>query len=91
MTIVVCIVVISARVKASAFEFKHHTNEELATILDDVHYRCPNITRVYTLSENSVAGNPLLLIEFSDKPGYHELRKFHTHHCFPYQSLRLLF
>lgn len=75
MTIVLCTVLISPLVQG-AFEFKHHTNEELATILDDVHFRCPNITRVYTLSENSVAGNPLLLIEFSDKPGYHEIRKF---------------
>jgi hypothetical protein len=30
---------------------------------------------VYALSENSVAGNPLLLIEFSGEPGYHELCK----------------
>ena len=57
------------------FQFKHHDNQELATILEDVHLRCPNITRVYTLSENSVNGNPLLLIEFTDKPGRHELRK----------------
>jgi hypothetical protein len=33
---------------------------------------------VYALSENSVAGNPLLLIEFSDEPGYHELRELLT-------------
>ena len=46
-----------------AFEFKHHNNQELSTILDDVHSRCPNITRVYTLSENSVVGNALVLIE----------------------------
>ena len=70
VTFVLCAIVIS---HAAAFQFKHHNNEELATILEDVHFRCPNITRVYTLSENSVAGNPLLLIEFSDKPGYHEL------------------
>lgn len=58
-----------------AFEFKHHNNMELSTILDDVHSRCPNITRVYTLSENSVAGNALVLIEFSDNPGFHEISK----------------
>lgn len=65
-------VLISPVVQA-AFQFKHHNNEELATILEDVHFRCPNITKVYALSENSVAGNPLLLIEFSGEPGYHEL------------------
>lgn len=56
-----------------AFEFKHHNNQELSTILDDVHSRCPNITRVYTLSENSVVGNALVLIEISDNPGFHEI------------------
>lgn len=62
-----------------AFVFKHHDNKELTSILDDVYKRCPNITKVYSLSENSVTGNPLLLIELSDHPGQHELRKYsHT-------------
>lgn len=74
VTLVLCIVVFSSGVKG-AFQLKHHNNEELATILEDVHLQCPNITKVYTLSENSVAGNPLLLIEFSDRPGHHELRE----------------
>ncbi|XP_046440014.1 carboxypeptidase E-like [Daphnia pulex] len=73
VTLVFCIVLISPAVVQAAFQFKHHNNEELATILEDVHSRCPNITKVYALSENSVTGNPLLLIEFSDEPGYHEL------------------
>jgi len=30
---------------------------------------------VYTLSENSVVGNALVLIEFSDNPGFHEISK----------------
>lgn len=75
MLAVLLAVVFSAVEGTEEFQFKHHDNEELATILENVHLRCPNITRVYTLSENSVAGNPLLLIEFSDKPGRHELRK----------------
>ena len=32
----------------------------------------PNITRIYTLSEPSVLGEPLYLIEFSTTPGFHE-------------------
>lgn len=75
LTLVFCAVLISPTVVQAAFQFKHHNNEELATILEDVHSRCPNITKVYALSENSVAGNPLLLIEFSGEPGYHELCK----------------
>ncbi|KAI5703283.1 hypothetical protein M8J75_009892 [Diaphorina citri] len=54
-----------------AFQFKHHDNAEVLSILESVHQRCPNITRVYTLNEKSVLGNPLLLIEFAEKPGIH--------------------
>lgn len=60
----------------ATFEFKHHSNEELGDILDQIHTKCPLITRVYSLSETSVLGNPLLIIEFSDKPGVHEICNF---------------
>lgn len=60
-------------VTASAeFVWKHHNNEELPQILDEVHKKCPNITRVYTLTENSVRNVPLYVIEFSDSPGFHQ-------------------
>lgn len=62
-------------VEAYQFEFKHHNNEELLKVLEDVNVKCPNITRIYTLSETSVLGVPLYLIEFSTKPGHHELCK----------------
>ena len=38
-----------------------------------VHNRCPDISRLYTLSESSVLGVPLYVLEFSDHPGHHEL------------------
>jgi hypothetical protein len=57
------------------FQFKHHNNDELAQVLQDVNNRCPNITRIYTLSETSVLGLPLYFIEFSTKPGHHEISK----------------
>ena len=38
-----------------------------------VHNKCPDISRLYTLSEPSVRGVPLYVLEFSDKPGHHEL------------------
>nr|CAD7456092.1 unnamed protein product [Timema tahoe] len=56
-----------------SFQFKHHDNEELVQVLNDVHRKCPNITRVYTLSERSVRGVPLYVIELSAHPGYHQL------------------
>lgn len=57
------------------FEFKHHNNEELLQILENVNAECSNITRIYTLSETSVLGVPLYIIEFSTEPGHHELMK----------------
>nr|CAD7397189.1 unnamed protein product [Timema cristinae] len=56
-----------------SFQFKHHDNEELVQVLTDVHRKCPNISRVYTLSERSVRGVPLYVIELSAHPGYHQL------------------
>jgi len=54
-------------------EFKHHNNTEMAAILQKVHNECPDISRLYTLSEQSVLGVPLYVLEFSDHPGHHEL------------------
>ncbi|GLG98031.1 Carboxypeptidase D [Gryllus bimaculatus] len=56
-----------------AFEWRHHDNRELAEVLRDVHRRCPNVTRVYALSEASVLGEPLYVIEFAARPGAHQL------------------
>jgi Zinc carboxypeptidase. len=65
----------SAALAPQGLEFKHHNNEELQQVLSAIHHKCPNITRVYTLSERSVQGVPLYVIEFSTKPGYHQLCK----------------
>merc|ERR1711976_978413 len=67
-TILLCIGFVTANI-----EFKHHNNTELAAILQQVHNQCPDVTRLYTLSEPSVQGVPLYVLEFSDKPGHHEL------------------
>src|SRR5207248_4570071 len=55
------------------FVFKHHDNQELNQLLQAVNQKCPDITRLYELSERSVNGWPLTVIEFSDNPGRHEL------------------
>merc|ERR1712223_841918 len=54
-------------------EFKHHNNTEMAAVLQQVHNRCPDITRLYTLSEPSVNGIPLYVLEITDNPGKHEI------------------
>ncbi|XP_066142240.1 carboxypeptidase E-like isoform X1 [Euwallacea fornicatus] len=67
----VCLVATTVR----GFEPKHHDNQELFHVLRDVNIKCKNITRVYALNEPSVLGTPLYLIEFSTKPGRHEVLK----------------
>ncbi|OTF77790.1 carboxypeptidase N catalytic chain-like protein, partial [Euroglyphus maynei] len=52
----------------SSFEYKHHNNEELNQLLQDIHEKCPSITRLYELSEKSVNGWPLTVIEISTNP-----------------------
>lgn len=59
------------------FKFKHHDNNELAHVLEQVHAKCPNITHVYTLSEMSVRGVPLYVIEFGSRPGHHQPCEFY--------------
>ncbi|KAG6446457.1 carboxypeptidase E [Manduca sexta] len=54
------------------FVWKHHNNEELPLVLEEVHEKCPNITRIYALTETSVNNVPLYVIEFSDTPGFHQ-------------------
>lgn len=60
---------------SAEFIWKHHNNEELIQILEEVHEKCPNITRVYSLSEPSVRNVPLYVLEFSDNPGFHQACK----------------
>ena len=57
------------------FPNQHLRKERLnaTTICSQVHNQCPDISRLYTLSEPSVRGVPLYVLEFSDKPGHHEI------------------
>lgn len=57
---------------SAEFIWKHHNNEELPLVLEDVHEKCPNFTRVYALTEPSVRSVPLYVIEFSTTPGFHQ-------------------
>ncbi|XP_059098087.1 carboxypeptidase E-like [Tigriopus californicus] len=66
-------VALVASLTSAAVEFKHHNNTELAEVLQRIHNRCPDITRLYTLSETSVNGIPLYVLEITDNPGKHEL------------------
>lgn len=76
--ILIIVLVFSVKIKTNLcgdnteFKFKHHDNRELNELLQSVHKRCPTITRLYELSERSVNGWPLTVIEMSDNPGKHE-------------------
>uniref|UniRef100_T1IMV6 Peptidase M14 domain-containing protein n=1 Tax=Strigamia maritima TaxID=126957 RepID=T1IMV6_STRMM len=59
----------------SAFKLKHHNNEELLQSLENVHKKCPTISRLYSLDRTSTSGLPLIVIEFSRNPGRHETLK----------------
>ncbi|CAH0559396.1 unnamed protein product [Brassicogethes aeneus] len=71
----ICLVVLLLVAGTHQFQNKHHNNEEVLNVLRSVSSRCDNITRIYTLSETSVLGVPLYVIEFSTKPGHHEILK----------------
>ncbi|XP_068114833.1 carboxypeptidase N catalytic chain [Hyperolius riggenbachi] len=57
---------------ALCVNFKYHRYEDLVQTLYDVHSSCPFITRVYSIGQ-SHQGRHLYVIEFSDKPGVHQL------------------
>lgn len=69
------ILTISLSVQDQSFRYKHHNNRELNDVLQEIHNRCPSITRLYQLSEKSVNGWPLTVIEISLNPGHHEICK----------------
>lgn len=54
------------------FQFKHHSNEEMYECMLEVHEKCPAITSIYRLSENSVEGRPLLILVLSIHPNDHK-------------------
>ncbi|RXG58308.1 hypothetical protein Avbf_15236 [Armadillidium vulgare] len=81
LVIAVCAVLISSFVDGLAkgtanpdtFEWRHHNNSEIPQVLKNVVSKCPDISRLYALTETSVRGVPLWAIEISDNPGVHEI------------------
>lgn len=58
----------------AAVTFRHHHYDDLVRTLYKVRNECPYITRLYSVGR-SVKGRHLYVLEFSDHPGFHELRK----------------
>ena len=57
---------------SGTIEFKHHSNEELSSLMRLYAENYPRITRLYSIGQ-STRGTELFVIEISDNPGIHEL------------------
>lgn len=55
-------------------KFVYHSNTQMNSVLKATEERCPEIARTYSIGR-SIEGRDLLVIEFSNNPGKHELRK----------------
>lgn len=55
---------------------KYHNYEDLVSKLIDIHKQCPKYTEVKSIGE-SVEGRQLLVIQFSTRPGGHQLCTFY--------------
>ncbi|KAJ8008194.1 hypothetical protein DPEC_G00102230 [Dallia pectoralis] len=56
----------------TVIQFGYHTNAQMNRILKETAARCPDIATTYSIGR-SVEGKDLLVIEFSNNPGVHEL------------------
>ena len=55
----------------TSIEFKHHSNEEMYSLMSQYASVFPEITRLYSIGE-TVEGRALMVIEITDNPGVHE-------------------
>ncbi|XP_036407071.1 carboxypeptidase Z-like isoform X1 [Megalops cyprinoides] len=63
---------ISPEEPATIIQFTYHSNAQMINVLKKTAARCSDISRTYSIGR-SVEGKDLLIIEFSDNPGQHEL------------------
>lgn len=57
---------------ATSMQFSYHTNAQMISTLKKVEEECSDIATTYSIGR-SMEGRELLVIEFSDNPGQHEL------------------
>lgn len=60
---------------ATRMKFVYHSSAQMNSILKATEERCAEISRTYSIG-SSIEGRDLLVIEFSNNPGTHELRRF---------------
>ena len=59
----------------TTIKFSYHSNVQMSSTLKKVEERCSDIARTYSIGR-SMEGRELLVIEFSNNPGEHELREY---------------
>ncbi|XP_028330920.1 carboxypeptidase Z-like [Gouania willdenowi] len=57
---------------ATTMKFSYHSHTQMVSILKRIEEKCSNISRTYSIGR-SLEGRELLVIEFSNNPGEHEL------------------
>ncbi|CAM4483218.1 unnamed protein product [Leuciscus chuanchicus] len=57
---------------STILRFTYHTNSQMFSILKKTAAKCPHISNTYSIGR-SVEGKDLLVIEFSNNPGQHDL------------------
>ncbi|AWO97621.1 putative carboxypeptidase Z [Scophthalmus maximus] len=56
----------------TSMQFTYHSNAQMTSVLKKTEERCSDIARTYSIGR-SMEGRELLVIEFSNNPGQHEL------------------
>lgn len=59
---------------ATFIRFKHHSYSQMVSMLKKTAAKCSRIATTYSIGR-SFEGKDLFVIEFSTKPGHHELRE----------------
>lgn len=62
-------------VEKDDFNYVHHDYDSTIRLLQEVNSKCPEITRLYNLSEPSVQNRSLIVIEITEHPGTHVVGK----------------
>lgn len=68
---------------SASIQFTYHSNAQMFSVLKKTEDRCADIARTYSIGR-SLEGRELLVIEFSNNPGEHELREFTSTSLFSY-------
>ena len=55
------------------FKYVYHDHSSSIEILRTINEKCLNISRIYNLTETSVQGRELIVIELTENPGQHVL------------------